>query len=77
MAAIAAALGSTSAAGGIYDLAASLGLPTSLTAIGIKTTDLARIVDLAMEAEVSNPRPVTRDGVLALLQQAVAGQRPD
>jgi maleylacetate reductase len=73
---IAHALGAEDAAGGIYDLSASMGLPTSLADIGIAPDDLERIADIATETEVSNPRPVTRDGVLELLHQALNGQRP-
>ncbi len=73
---IAAALGVDNAARGIYALATSLGLPTSLRDIGIARADLPRIADLATETEVSNPRPVTREGVLELLEHAYAGQAP-
>ena len=76
-AAIATALGSRSAAGGIYDLAATLGLPTSLSVLGISADDLARIAELATETEVANPRAVTLAGVRELLRSALAGRRPD
>ncbi len=76
MARIAAALGADDAAGAIHDLASRLGLPTSLAALGIGAADLERIADIATESDIVNPRPVTRDGVLHLLQQALAGARP-
>ena len=76
MARIAAALGADDAAQGIYDLSASMGLPTALSAIGIKESDLERIADLATETDIANPRPVTREGVLELLGHAWAGERP-
>lgn len=76
MARISVALGGGAPAGAIYDLARRLGLPTSLQAIGVGRGDLERIADLATETAVVNPRAVTREGVLELLQQAHAGMRP-
>jgi maleylacetate reductase len=38
--------------------------------------DIARIADLAVANPYSNPRPVTRDGVAALLRAAWAGELP-
>ena len=73
---IAAALGSAEAAGGIYDLATSAGLKTSLADIGITADDLERIADIATETDVPNPQPVSRAGVVGLLEQALAGKRP-
>ena len=76
MAQIAAALDTADAAQGIYDLSSSMDLPTSLKDIGIAASDLGKIADIALESEVINPQPVTRDGVMGLLEQAYEGDIP-
>jgi len=76
MARVARALGTPSAAQGLYDLAASLGAPTSLAALGMKAVDLDQAADIAVQSPYYNPRPVTRDGIRALLQDAYEGRRP-
>jgi maleylacetate reductase len=38
--------------------------------------DVPRIAELAVSSPYANPRPVTRDGVEALLHAAWAGDRP-
>ncbi|MEP6961169.1 MAG: maleylacetate reductase [Acidobacteriota bacterium] len=65
------------AAGGLWDLAAALGAPTSLEAIGMQRADLDRAADLASENPYWNPRRITRDGIRALLENAFNGQRPE
>jgi maleylacetate reductase len=65
------------AAQGLYDLAASLGAPVSLESLGLKHEDLVKAADLAVQNPYYNPRPVTREGVLALLEDAFAGRRPN
>ncbi len=76
MSRIARALGTHSAAEGLYDLAASLGAPTSLAALGMKPGDLDRAADIAVQNPYYNPRPITRDGIRALLENAFEGCRP-
>jgi maleylacetate reductase len=76
MSRIARALGAKSAAQGLYDLAASLGAPTSLAALGLRAADLDRAADIAVENPYYNPRPITREGIRALLQDAFEGKRP-
>ena len=76
MSRIAGALGVTSAAEGLFDLAASLQAPLSLAALGMKRTDLDEAADIAVQNPYYNPRPVTREGVRALLQDAWEGRRP-
>jgi maleylacetate reductase len=73
---IARALGARSAADGLYDLAASLGAPVSLQALGMRRDQLDRAADLAVQNAYYNPRPVTRDGIRNLLEDAFAGRRP-
>ncbi|MFN7223106.1 MAG: maleylacetate reductase [Paracoccaceae bacterium] len=62
--------------GGLYDLARSLGAPMALRDFGVNRGDLANIADLAIKNPYANPREVTRDGILALLEAAWAGSRP-
>ncbi len=76
MSRVARALGARSAAQGLYDLAASLGAPTSLAALGLKSGDLDKAADLAVQNPYYNPRPITREGLRALLQDAFEGRRP-
>lgn len=62
--------------GGLYDLARGLGAPTALKDFDVAQADLARIADLAVKNPYANPREVTREGILSLLQAAWAGARP-
>lgn len=76
MTAITRALGSETAAGGLYDLAARIGAPTSLESLGLTPPDLDTAADIATQAPYYNPRPVDRDGVRELLDDAFHGRRP-
>ena len=76
MARVARALGAPSAAAGLYDLAASLGAPLSLAALGMKAQGLDQAADLAVQNPYYNPRPIARDAIRALLQNAFEGIRP-
>lgn len=76
MARIAAALGRSDAAGGLYDLGLAVGAPVSLEALGMREADLDRAVELATQNPYYNPRPVDRAGVRALLDDAFHGRRP-
>ena len=73
---VARALGASEAAAGLFDLAVSLGAPTSLREIGMKEDGIDRATDLAVRNPYYNPRPVTREGVRALLDDAFHGRRP-
>jgi maleylacetate reductase len=73
---IAKALGSHEAAGGMWDLAASLGAPMSLQAIGMERRHLERAADLAIANPYWNPRSITRSGIRELLENAYDGRRP-
>jgi maleylacetate reductase len=70
------ALESNAPAGALYDLIAKLGGPTSLRELGMRAEDLEPAVELALQNPYYNPRPITRDGVRALLQAAFEGRRP-
>lgn len=77
MSIVARALGGTAAPAALYDLGRDLGTPASLAEIGMKEADLDRAADLAVERPYTNPAPVTREGILSILQRAFAGQRLD
>ncbi len=76
MAAIARALGTDDAAGGLYDLLQSVGQVTSLKEMGLSEADLDKASELAVQNPYYNPRPVTKDGVREMLQAAFEGRRP-
>lgn len=65
-----------SAAQALYDLASSLGAPVSLQSLGMRREQLDQAADLAVQNPYFNPRPVTRDGIRALLENAFDGRRP-
>ena len=63
-------------AGGLYDFAARLGAPQALRDLGLQQSDLDQAADIAVQNAYWNPRPVTRDGIRALLGRAWEGARP-
>ena len=73
---IARALGTTHAASGLYDLAREHGAPVSLREIGLAHDALDRAADVAAANPYWNPRPVERDAIRALLDDAWHGRRP-
>jgi len=76
MARLAQALGTEDGPGALYDLAKAVGAKLALKDIGMAEADLDRAAELATQNPYYNPRPVTRDGVRALLEQAYHGRRP-
>lgn len=76
MARIAKALGTDTAAGGLFDLAYALGAPVSLEQLGFGRADIARAAEIAVANPYWNPRDVTREGVLQVLTDAFHGRRP-
>ena len=70
------ALGVDAAAAGLFDLAKSLGAPTSLKAIGMSESDLDKAAEIATAAPYWNPRPINRAAIRALLADAYHGRRP-
>ncbi|MEM8935215.1 MAG: maleylacetate reductase [Pseudomonadota bacterium] len=62
--------------GGLWDFAQNLGAPLALKELGFAASDIDRAADLAVKTPYWNPRPVEREGVRALLERAVAGERP-
>jgi len=73
---VARALGAADPAAGLFDLARLVGAPSGLREIGLKEEDLDRVATLATTNPYFNPRPVTREGVRALLDEAWQGRRP-
>jgi maleylacetate reductase len=73
---MARALGVSDAPAGLFDLARRIGAPSSLEELGLRHADLDRAAELAASAPYPNPRPVTRQDVRALLEDAFYGRRP-
>lgn len=70
------ALGTRDAAGGLYDLAQSLGAPLSLKELDLPVDGLDKAADIAVSNPYPNPRPLERAAIRALLKDAFNGLRP-
>ncbi|HCP01455.1 MAG TPA: maleylacetate reductase [Rhodospirillaceae bacterium] len=70
------ALETNDPAGALFDLAQSLGAKLALSDLGMSEDNLERAADIAIENPYYNPRPVTREGIRALLEDAFHGRRP-
>lgn len=77
MARIARALGATSAAGGLYDIAKNLGAPLALKDLGMPEAGLDKAADIAVANPYPNPRPLERAAIRKLLDDAFHGRRPN
>jgi maleylacetate reductase len=73
---VARALDDLDAAEALYELAGAVGAKRALKDLGMRAEDLDRIVNLTVESPYWNPRPITPDGVRALLEDAFHGRRP-
>jgi maleylacetate reductase len=73
---VARALGVSDAPAGLFELGRRLHTPRSLADLGMKGEDLERAADIAVERPYSNPRTVTREGVLSILRKAFEGDPP-
>ena len=76
---ISSALGSESGdtACSLYDLECDIGAPTSLRDVGLPEDALDNVAEqVATDAYYSNPRPIEREGIRALLDNAWHGRRP-
>ncbi|WP_403022789.1 maleylacetate reductase [Salinibacterium sp. GXW1014] len=72
---VSSALGGASAAAGLYDLRASLGVVGSLAELGLKEEDIPEAARLAAEAiPASNPRKVELSDVEGIIRAAWAGE---
>jgi maleylacetate reductase len=74
---IARALGTQSAAQGLYDLAKKLGAPLALRDIGMPESGLDKAADIAVANPYPNPRPLVREAIRKLLDDAYHGRRPN
>jgi alcohol dehydrogenase class IV len=74
---MAGAFGADSALGGLLDLEARLGAPTSLRSLGMPESGLATAVQPILDASPpNNPAPVTSPVIEALLRAAWDGKEP-
>jgi alcohol dehydrogenase class IV len=76
MARIAAALGATEAARGLYDLAARLRAPLALKDLGMPADGIDRAAQLAVQNPYWNPRPLEARAIRDLIARAYAGEPP-
>jgi len=60
----------------VFDLAARLGAPTSLRELGMSAADIDTITALALRDQYPNPRPLEREGIRQLLEDAFEGRPP-
>ena len=74
---IADTFGHGSAGRGLWHFAKTTGAPLRLSDLGLTEGDLDRAAEIATKNPYANPRPVTRDGIRHLLQQAFDGHCPD
>ena len=77
MARIQRALGGASAAQAVFDLARDNGAPVALKDIGMREGDLDKACDIAMQNQYPNPRPLEKQAIRQLLQNAFDGTRPN
>jgi len=75
MAPIEEALGG-SAGIALHRFATALGAPARLADIGLRREDIATAADIAMRSPYANPRPFSRDDIVAILENAYAGTTP-
>lgn len=76
VAAASAAWNTVDPAAFLYDLQRSLGLATSLRALGLGEGQLPAIADEVTRATYPNPRPIEREALLELLSDALHDRRP-
>ena len=77
MARIARALGTESAASGLYDLAKNLRAALTLKEIGMPESGLDKAADIAAANPYSNPTAIERGAIRQLLDNAFHGRRPE
>lgn len=73
---IADTFGHGSAGAGLWHFAKSVKAPLRLADLGLTEADLDRAAEIATRNPYANPRPISRDGIRQLLQQAFDGQCP-
>jgi maleylacetate reductase len=75
-ASLSAVLAAEDPASSLWRRAGDLGAPRSLQELGMAEADIAVIAAQATQSPYANPRPVTYDGVEALLRDAWSGAPP-
>ena len=70
------ALGSKTAAAGLYDLAQKLSAPLTLKELGMPEDGLDKAADIAVANPYPNPRVLERAAIRQLLDDAYHGRRP-
>jgi len=68
------ALRTDSPAAALQHASRELGAPTALRELGVRREDLATVAMKAIEKPYANPRPVSLDDLIGLLERAWAGQ---
>lgn len=76
LAPICKAFGGTHAGAALWNFAQDIGAPLRLADLGLSEADLDRAAEIATRAPYPNPRPLTRDGIRHLLQDAWQGTPP-
>lgn len=76
MRAIARALDHTDAVSGLAGLARDIGAPASLADLGFRRDDIGRAANLVTANPYGNPAPITREGMIDLLEAAFHGRDP-
>lgn len=76
MARVARALGVEDAPAGLWALAGRIGAPRALKDIGMPEDGLDRAAEIATRDPYDNPRPVTREAIRLLLDDAFHGRPP-
>jgi maleylacetate reductase len=74
---LALALGTDQVARAIHALGTEVGAPRSLRELGLSHDDLDRAADIATRTPYFNPRPVTREAIRHLLEDAFNGVVPN
>ncbi len=73
---IAETFGHGSAGAGLWHFAKSVNAPLRLADLGLTEPDLDRAAEIATKNPYANPRPISREDIRQLLQQAWAGHCP-
>jgi maleylacetate reductase len=76
MADLEAALGTDDAPGGLHDLAADIGAPASLAALGMPEDGLDEATRRVVAEAAANVRPPEPEGIRRMLDAAYHGRRP-
>lgn len=61
---------------GLYDFAQKVSAPLRLADLGVSEDQLDKVADLATANPYWSPRPIDRQAIRSLLQEAWAGERP-